>query len=50
MPSADQRESATALAIFTRRSWEKVFAGKILVTAQTQLYLYSQQLRVFNWN
>ena len=41
-PSVDHRESATALVRFTRRSWQKFFAGKNLVTAQTQLRLYSE--------
>ena len=35
----------------TRRSWQKLFAGKnfvkILVTAQTQLHSYSEQQRAF---
>ena len=35
----------------TRRSWQKLFAGKnfviILVTAQTQLRSYSEQQRAF---
>ena len=35
------------LFFFTRRSWQKLFAGKNLVTAQTQLHLYSEQQGVF---
>ena len=54
MPSVDHRESATALALvcallffFTRRSWQKFFAGKNLVTDKIQLRLYSEQQRAF---
>ena len=60
-PSVDHPESATALARYhpevqlrlrvTRRSWQKLFAGKnfvkSLVTAQTQLRSYSEQQRAF---
>ena len=54
MLSVDHRKSATVLALactllffFTHRSWQKFFAGKNLVTAQTQLRLYSKQQRAF---
>ena len=46
----DHRESVTALVwacallfFFPCRSWQKFFAGKNLVTAQAQLYLYNEQ-------
>ena len=47
-PSVDPQESATGLAFFARRSWQKFFAGENVVTAQTQLGLYSEQQRAFD--
>ena len=43
MPSVDH---CSYCSFFTCKSWQKFFAGKNLVTAQTQLHLYTEQ-RVF---